>query len=94
MTGVKTNAKTNATYTVSVMAVDRFGNRATNYAGTVNLSTTGNATLPPSAIFTTKNKGRITFKVKFLSPGTGLSLTVMDQNNTSITGSETGITVL
>lgn len=94
VTGVKTNAKMGVNYSLVVTAVDRFGNKATNYAGTVNFSTNGTATLPPAYTYLTKEKGRHIFKVKFTAPGTGLSLTVTDQNNGTITGSQTGITVV
>lgn len=94
VTGVRTSARLGVTYSLVVTAVDRFGNRATNYAGTVNFSTNGTAVLPPSYTFLPKEKGRHTFKVKFTAPGTGLSLTATDQNDGTITGSETGITVV
>jgi hypothetical protein len=98
VTGVKTSAIVNVAYSLVVTAVDKYGNTATNYAGTVIFSTNGSAMLgraelPTTYTFLTGNKGRHSFKVSFTKPGTGLWLKVTDQNNGSITGLETGITV-
>ena len=39
-------------------------------------------------------RGRHLFTAKFTAPGTGLSLTVTDPTDPTITGAETGITVV
>ncbi|HEX3151801.1 MAG TPA: VCBS repeat-containing protein [Gemmataceae bacterium] len=86
--------KANAAHGFTVTAKDAYGNTVTNYTGTVVFSNTGGAALlPPSFTFTTKNKGKHSFKATFQTVGTGETLTVQDQNDPSIAGTLTGITV-
>ena len=86
-----------------VTAQDQFGKRATSYLGTVTISSNGTETIagagpvapaPVTYTFTARARGRHVFWAKFTAPGTGLSLTVTDQANATITGTETGITVV
>jgi FG-GAP-like repeat len=95
-------AKANTLYAFIVTALDQFGNRATGYLGSVTISSNGSVTIvgagptapaPATYTFTARDKGRHVFKAKFTAPGTGLSLTVTDQANAIVTGTETGITV-
>jgi hypothetical protein len=96
------SAHLNWAYAFVVTALDQFGNRATSYLGTVTIASNGSATIggagpaaPAPVTYTFKpiDKGRRVFSAKFTTPGTGLSLTVTDQANATITGTETGITV-
>src|SRR5262245_9384897 len=96
-------AKANRWYDFVVTARDQFGNRAKGYLGTVTISTTGSATIagagptapaPVTYTFKPLQYGRHVFSAKFTAPGTPLSLTVTDQADATITGSETGITVV
>jgi hypothetical protein len=83
----------NLAHTFTVTAVDTYGNVVTNYAGTVQFtSSDGSAVLPGPYTFTALNKGKHTFMAKLLTKGTQ-SLTVTDANDSSVTGSESGITV-
>jgi hypothetical protein len=78
----------------TVTAVDAYGNVVTNYAGIVQFtSSDGSATLPVQYTFTALNKGKHTFTAKLMTAGTQ-SLTVTDANDSSVTGSEKGITVV
>jgi hypothetical protein len=77
----------------TVTAVDAFGNVVTNYVGTVQFtSSDGSATLPVQYTFTALNKGKHSFTAKLMTAGTQ-SLAVTDVSDSSVTGSETGITV-
>jgi hypothetical protein len=79
----------------TVTAVDAYGNVVTNYLGTVQFtSSDGLAMLPGPYTFTALNKGKFTFTAKFATPGTGQWLAVTDANDATVTGSETGITVV
>jgi hypothetical protein len=96
-------AKVNRWYAFIVTARDQFGNRATGYLGTVTIGSNGSATIagagpvapaPVTYTFKALDKGRHVFSAKFTAPGSPLSLTVTDQADAAITGSETGITVV
>jgi hypothetical protein len=96
-------ARVNRAYAFTVTALDQFGNRATSYLGTVTIASNGSATIggagpaapvPVTYVFKARDGGRHVFAAKFTAPGTGLSLTVTDQANATITGTETGLTVV
>jgi hypothetical protein len=103
VTGFPLAARVNRGYYFTVTALDQFGNRATGYLGTVTIGTNGSAIIggagpaapaPVTYTFKPLNYGRHTFWAKFTAPGTGLSLTVTDQADATITGTEIGITVV
>jgi hypothetical protein len=84
----------NTAASFTVTAVDAYGNTITNYLGTVQFSNSGGAALLPDPYtFTTLDKGKHTFKATLQTIGSNQSLTATDENDTSITGTETGITV-
>ncbi|QIG80181.1 DUF3604 domain-containing protein [Stakelama tenebrarum] len=57
-------------FDAAIVAVDRFGNRATGYTGTVRLSATDNeAEIGASAEFTAEARGRVVIPVTFNSEG-------------------------
>jgi hypothetical protein len=92
VTGLPTTVGVNTTRTFTIIAQDAYGNTITNYAGTVQFAVAGGtAVLPVPYTFTTLDKGKHAFTVKFTTPGPGQSLTVADG---SITGTWTGITVV
>jgi outer membrane protein assembly factor BamB len=75
---------------VTVTALDQYNNTATGYAGTVHFtSSDGAAVLPANATLT---NGVGIFSVTLKTAGTQ-SVTVTDTDNSSITGSQTGIVV-
>ena len=77
-------------HTVTVTAKDAYGNTATGYAGTVKItSSDGKAVLPANAGLTS---GVGSFTVTLKTAGTQ-SITATDTVTSSITGSQTGITV-
>lgn len=93
VSGFPTTIGANVAHLFTVTAVDAFGNVVTNYAGTVQFtSSDGSAVLPTPYTFTALNKGKHAFTAKLTTPGIQ-SLTVTDASDSSITGSETGITV-
>ncbi len=76
--------------TITVTALDAFGNVATGYAGTVHLaSTDARAVLPPNS---TLNAGMGTFHVTLETAGTQ-AITAADAVNPAIGGTEAGIAV-
>jgi hypothetical protein len=94
VTGFPLSIKANSPHLFTVTAVDAYGNRATGYTGTVTFGSVGGAAVPLPSRFTAANHGRHSFVAKFPTAGTGLSLTVADQNDPTIAGSENGITVI
>ena len=79
--------------TVTVTAYDAYGNVATGYAGTVLLTSTDPVALLPSSYrFTATDAGSHQFTVALATAGTQ-SITAADTADSSISGSETGITV-
>jgi hypothetical protein len=76
--------------TVTVTAKDQYGNTATNYAGTVHItSNDGQAVLPPDATLT---NGVGTFHVTLKTAGND-SITATDAGNSDISGTESPIVV-
>jgi hypothetical protein len=87
-----TTAGVSQNFTVTVM--DEFGNVADGYRGTVQFtSSDGQATLPSSYTFTEEDAGSHQFAATLASAGTQ-SITATDTTTSSITGSQTGITVV
>jgi uncharacterized delta-60 repeat protein len=79
--------------TLTLTAVDAYGNTATGYAGTIHFSSTDpQAVLPSDYTFTSSDAGRHTFSVTFQTAGSQ-SLTATDTTDNSVAGSQTGITV-
>jgi hypothetical protein len=94
VTGFPLSVKANSPHLFTVTAVDAYGNRATGYTGTVTFASVGGAAVPLPYTFTTANHGRHAFVAKFPTAGTGFSLTIADQNDPTIAGSENGIKVV
>jgi hypothetical protein len=77
----------------TVTALDAFGNAATGYRGTVHFtSSDAQAALPANYTFTATDAGTHTFTATLKTAG-AQSLTATDTVTTTITGSQTGITV-
>jgi uncharacterized delta-60 repeat protein len=78
---------------LTVTALDPYGNVATGYAGTVHFTSSDPlAALPADYTFTAADNGVHTFSATLNTTGTQ-SLTATDTATGSITGSQTGITV-
>jgi hypothetical protein len=77
---------------VTVTAVDQFGNTATGYTGTVDFTSSlfKGLTLPADYTFTAADGGIRTFTVTFETSGSQ-ELTATDTQNSGITGSITGL---
>jgi hypothetical protein len=79
--------------TVTVVAVDAYGNVVTGYTGTVTFSSSdAQAGLPANYTFTASDAGAHTFSVTLKTAGTQ-SLTVRDTVSATITGTQGGISV-
>jgi hypothetical protein len=77
----------------TVTAQDAYGNTATGYTGTVHFtSSDGQAALPADYTFTASDAGVHTFSATLKTAGTQ-GLTATDTTTSSITGTQTGITV-
>jgi putative cell wall-binding protein/uncharacterized protein YvpB len=82
-----------ATGSVTVRALDAYGNTATGYAGTVHfISTDPAAVLPVDHAFVAGDNGLHTFSVTLNAAGTH-SVTARDTVTFSITGTQSGIVV-
>jgi hypothetical protein len=78
---------------VTVTALDPYGNVATGYTGTVQISSSdGAVTLPAPYTFSADDEGAHTFSATLNTVGM-LSLTATDSATGSITGTQGGITV-
>lgn len=87
-----TTAGTADNFTVTALNAD--GSVDTAYTGTVRLSSTdGQATLPAAYTFTAGDAGKHTFSATLKTAGTQ-SITATDSAAGTLTGSETGITVI
>jgi hypothetical protein len=82
---------------VTVTVMDRFGNLASGYAGTVHFSSNdGLASLPADYTFTAANAGTQTFSVTFVTPSTQILptyVTATDSVNGSLTATSQGTAV-
>jgi probable HAF family extracellular repeat protein len=77
-----------AAFSITVTALDAYGNVATGYAGTVAFrSSDGRATLPGRYTFTAADQGVHTFTGLVLRKNRTQSITVTDTLNSAITGS-------
>ncbi len=94
VSGFPATATAGVAGSVTVTAYNANGTVSTGYTGTVNLSSTDpNAVLSPATYtFTSADAGTHTFSVTLKTAGTQ-SITVTDSFTSTITGSETGITV-
>jgi hypothetical protein len=80
-------------HSVTVTALDAYGNVATGYRGTVHFtSSDAQAALPADYTFTTADSGLHTFSATLKTAGSQ-SLTATDTTTGTVTGSQTGIGV-
>jgi hypothetical protein len=96
VTGFPSPSTAGVAGTFTVTAKDPYGNTATSYRGTVKFSSSdGKATLSNPYTFTASDSGVHTFTngATLKTAGTQ-SITATDSHNSSITGSQTGITVV
>jgi hypothetical protein len=77
-------------FSVTVTALDQYGNTATDYAGTLHFTSSDGAALLPADSMLTAGVG--TFSVTLVTAGTQ-SVTATDTVTSSVTGSQTGIEV-
>src|SRR5207249_8437864 len=83
------NVSIGVAFSVTVTALDAYGNIATGYLGTIHFTSTDNkAILPNNYTFVAADAGVHTFTVTFKSTGTE-SLTATDTHTGSIKGSAT-----
>jgi PKD repeat protein len=93
VTGFPTPDSAGAAHNVTITAYNASGGVATGYSGTVHFtSSDGQAVLPSNYTFVAADAGVHTFSVTLKTAGTQ-SITSTDTVTTSITGSESGITV-
>jgi hypothetical protein len=93
VTGFPSPTTAGSTGTVTVTALDPYGNVATGYTGTVHFtSSDAQAILPDDYTFTADDNGVHSFSVALLTAGVQ-SLTVTDAAQSTLTASQTGITV-
>lgn len=81
----------NATFTVTVTALDDAGRRATGYTGTIHFTSSATGTLPADYTFTPGDQGQRTFSLTLGTTG-AQTLTVVDTANTNLLGA-TGVCV-
>ena len=82
-------------FSITVTAKDASGNTVTSYTGTVHFSSSDSGvgvTLPSNYVFQAGDSGVKSFSVTLVTAGTQ-SVTATDTVTSSITGSQTGITV-
>jgi hypothetical protein len=86
ISGLPTSAKAGQPVTVTVTALDPFGNVATGYTGTIHFSSSdGQAFLPYDFTFTAANQGVQTFSLVLQTPG-AQTLTVTETSRSTATG--------
>ncbi len=91
--GVPATVSAGTTNDVTVTAYDAYGNVATDYTGTVSLSTSDpHAALPSSYTFAAADAGLHRFAVALDTAGTQ-SITATDAATSSLSATESGITV-
>lgn len=96
VTGITSPVTAGVSSTVTVEPKDGQGNRVTNYTGTVTFSSTDSqATIPGNYTFTGADNGIHSFSsgVVLKTAGTQ-SITATDNVSTSVTGSQSNVTVL
>jgi hypothetical protein len=88
-----TSAEAGSAVTVTVTALDKFGNTATGYTGTVKFSSSDpNAVLPSNYQFAAGDKGVHSFSVIFQNTGSQ-TVTVTDTVTATITGSTPPVSI-
>jgi hypothetical protein len=93
VSGYPTSTNAGIAHTVTVTALDAYGNVATGYTGTVRLtSSDAQAVLPSNYTFTAADAGVHSFTVTLVTAGSQ-SITATDTTTGTITGSESGIAV-
>jgi hypothetical protein len=81
-----TSVKAGTAFTITVQALDAYGNRATSYRGTVHFSSSdGSASLPGDYTFLPGDNGKHTFSVTLKTTGSQ-KITATDTVNGSIKG--------
>jgi flagellin-like protein len=79
---------------LTITAQDQYGNIISGYTGTVHFTSSDTkATLPPDYTFTSTDAGTHTFSGVTLETAGAQLITATDTSSSSITGSQTGITV-
>ena len=79
---------------MTVYPLDAYGNIATNYTGTVKISSSDpHASLPGNQTFTTGSPGYDSFSLALKTSGVQ-SVTATDTSTSSVTGTESGIAIL
>jgi Bacterial Ig-like domain (group 3)/FG-GAP-like repeat/FG-GAP repeat len=93
VSGYPSSTVAGVAHTFTVTAKDAFGNTAASYGGTVHFtSSDGQASLPADYTFVGGDNGTHTFTATLKTAGSQ-SLTATDAATSSITGSQSGITV-
>src|SRR5262249_4962099 len=93
LTGFPSPTTAGSAGTFTGTAKDPYGNVATGYSGTGSCtSSDAQAVLPGAYTFTASDKGVHAFSASLLTAGVQ-SLTVADNTTSTLTGSQTGITV-
>src|SRR5205085_609453 len=91
--GFPSSTTAGVAHTFTVTARDAYGNVATGYTGTVHFASSDTqAVLPADYTFTAADAGVHTFSVTLKTAG-AQSITATDTANSSVTGSQTGISV-
>ena len=92
LSGLPSSTTVGVAQSVTVTAVDPYGNVATGYARTVHFTSSDTAASLPAYTFTAADAGKHTFTFTFKTAGTQ-SVTVTDTVTTTIKGTQSGITV-
>ena len=93
VSGFPVSAAAGADANVTVTAYDAYGNLATGYTGTISLgSSDAQAVFPSSVTFVTADAGTQNFSITLETAGSQ-SITATDTTNSTITGTESSITV-
>lgn len=93
MTGFPSPTTAGTAGIFTVTALDSLGDTASTYTGTVKFSSSDNAaTVPANYTFLGSDSGMHTFSGTLNTAGVSESIAATDVSNTSLTGSQTGIT--